>query len=167
MLYSILYVLSLLAFALSHSLPSKCWHISFKWSVFISHSLFPSYLISLFILWGEAECVLEGSIPRQPHSCFSSSYLFPLSFLSPPSVSSDFYCQRLDVSTHLSKTSFLRQLFDCQTVAYYWFLWKSFIAKSAFFFFFTYEIILIAGFIVYLMTMRFVLNGRLNIRRAL
>ena len=111
-----LYVLYLLAFVPPHSLPSKCWHISFKWSVFISHSLFPS---SLLPLWGEAECVLEGSIPRQPHRCFASSYLSPpLSFLSPPSVSSDIYCQRLDVCMHLSKALFCRQL----SVAYHWFL---------------------------------------------
>lgn len=51
--------------------------ISFKCSVFISHSLFLSSFLSPFILWGEAECVLEGSIPRQPHHRLSSSYLFP------------------------------------------------------------------------------------------
>lgn len=36
-------VVFFLAFILQYSVPSKCWHISFKWSVFISHSLFPLF----------------------------------------------------------------------------------------------------------------------------
>lgn len=82
------------------------------------HKSFSFSLLPLFILWGEAECVLEGSIPWQPHRCFSSSHLRPLSFLSSPSVSSDIYFHGLDVCMHPSKTSFCWQLCDCQSVAY-------------------------------------------------
>lgn len=42
MLYPWLYILYSLAIAASHSLLSKCCHISFKCTVFISHSLCPS-----------------------------------------------------------------------------------------------------------------------------
>lgn len=41
-LYPCLYVLYCLAHTASHSLLSKCWHISFKCALFISHSLCPS-----------------------------------------------------------------------------------------------------------------------------
>lgn len=44
------------------------------------HKSFPfSLLPPISTLRGEAECVLEGSIPRQPHHCCSPSYLFCLS----------------------------------------------------------------------------------------
>lgn len=42
LLYPCLYVLYCLAHTASHSLLSKCWHISFKCTVFIRHSLCPS-----------------------------------------------------------------------------------------------------------------------------
>lgn len=54
---------------LTHLFQVKRPHKSFSFSLLLP--------ISPFILRGEAECVLEGSIPRQPHHCFSSSYLFP------------------------------------------------------------------------------------------
>lgn len=123
MLHSILYVLSFLAFTLSHSVPSKCWHISFKWSVFISHSLFPLPPPSCVHALRRSWVCLRGINPQTTTSQlhFFLSF-FPVSFLSPPSVSSDFYCQRLDVSAHLSKAPFHRQHFDSQTVAYCWIL---------------------------------------------
>lgn len=76
-LYPCLYVLYCLAHTASHSLLSKCWHISFKCTVFISHSLCPSpsFPPSPFFLRGESEYVLEGSIPRHLQHSFSSSYL--------------------------------------------------------------------------------------------
>lgn len=91
---------TLCVFALSHSLLSKCWHISFKCGVFISHSLSLSSILSPLFLWGNAECVFKGSIPRQPPHRFSSSYLFsPRSFSSSsncliPLLLSAIRCQR-------------------------------------------------------------------------
>lgn len=66
---------SLLTFALSHSLPSKCWHISFKCSVFIIHSLFPPSPISPGSLRRSWVC-LRGINPQTTTSlllflCFS------------------------------------------------------------------------------------------------
>lgn len=91
---------TLCVFALSHSLLSKCWHISFNCGVFISHSLSLSSILSPLFLWGNAECVFKGSIPRQPPHRFSSSYLFsPRSFSSSsncliPLLLSAIRCQR-------------------------------------------------------------------------
>lgn len=86
-------VVFFLAFILQYS-TSKCWHISFKWSVFISHSLFPFSHLPHFALWGEAGCFLEGSIPRHNHTAASILLYFPLR-----SFSSDLYCLCLDYST--------------------------------------------------------------------
>lgn len=84
-LYPCLYVLYCLARTASHSLLSKCWHISFKCTVFISHSLCPSpsFPPSPFFLRGESEYVLEGSIPRHLQHSFSSSYLLSSPLLLP------------------------------------------------------------------------------------
>lgn len=153
--YPILYVLSLPAFALSHSLPSKCWHISFKWSVFISHSLFPSSLPPLLILWGEAECVLQGSFPRQPHHCFSSSYLF-----FPPLLSFSSICLvRLLLSAvgcqRASTRDFIPQAALWLSVADFWFQWTLFIARMPF--------LHLKNFVwFYLITMMFVALLHLN-----
>lgn len=76
-LYPCLYVLYCLTRTASHFLLSKCWHISFKCAVFISHSLCPSPSSppSPFFLRGESEYVLEGSIPRHLQHSFSSPLL--------------------------------------------------------------------------------------------
>lgn len=116
--YTILYVLYLLSFAPSHSLLSKCWHISFKWSVLISHSLFLSFLLpppphSPRRSW----VCLRGINPQTTTPLLLLFLSFPpFSFPSPLTVSSDFYCQRLDVSKHLCRASFHRRLFDFQSV---------------------------------------------------
>lgn len=132
-------------------------------SVFISHSLFLSSLLSPLFLWGKAECVFKGSIPRQPQHCLSSSYLFPHSFPSPPTVSSDFYCQRSDVSKHLSKAPLHSQLFDFQTVARRWALWKLFFHCQVSLFLKTK---LFGLFLLEFETMRLMLKDRLSIKRC-
>lgn len=104
------------AFALPpHSLPSKCWHISFKWSIFISHSLFPLLPYSCLHSLRRSWVCLRGINPQTTTSLplFFLSFTPPLpSCLPSPSVSSDIYCQRLDVSVQLSKTSSCRRLWD-------------------------------------------------------
>lgn len=117
----------------SHSLLSKCWHISFKCTVFISHSLCPSpsfppiSLLSPRRIW-----ICLGGINPQTSTAqllFLLSSL--LSFTSPPTVSSDFYCQQLGIREHLSEASFLVQLCNLCCLGYCLFIWLT--VKSSFF----------------------------------
>ena len=115
-----LYVLSRLEFALSQSLPSKCWYISFKWSVFISHSLFPLLPpISLHSLRRSWVC-LRGINPQTS----TSLLLLFLSFSPSPFLLLHLSHPTFIVSGWMSAHIYPRQLFDCQTVAYCRFPWN-------------------------------------------
>lgn len=102
MLYPWLYVLYHPACAASHSLISKCWHISFKCTVFISHSLCPSPILPISLHSLRRIWICLGGINPQTSTAELLLFLSSLlSFTSPPTVSSDFYCQRLGISKHL------------------------------------------------------------------
>lgn len=110
---------------LTHFFQVYCLHKSFS----LSLPLFspPSFLLSPRRIW-----ICLGGINPQTSAAQLLLFLSSLlSFPSPPTVSSDFYCQQLGLGEQLSEASFLVQLCDLRCLGYRLFIWLT--VKSGFF----------------------------------
>lgn len=135
MLYPWLYVLYHPACAASHSLISKCWHISFKCTVFISHSLCPSPILPISVLSLRRIWICLGGI--NPQTSTAELLLFLSSLLSSPLL-----LPQLSHPTFIVNDWVSASIWGLVSHAALWFahctcLFISFSVKPVFFFLFT------------------------------